>query len=1029
MSYEYARIPLNLGLNIVCGPNGSGKSSILLAISVVLGQSYSERGRKFSDMIRWGEDTARVTLTFDNKVKDGTRPIPSFNTDYLRLSRYLKKDGNYWFQANFKTITKSEVVDILSELGINPDNMLIIMHQHMMMEFGITTAQQKLMMVEEAVGFKKYRENLFDAQDKLTQVLSEEESIANLLKNAEQTLNYWKEEYERYLQREDLLLKRNFLERELAYARLIKHERIMEAWDGRINRKKEEWVKKEREMNETTVLLKELKENLNKLRSKQNESYNALLVLEKDKIRIEDKIETLNEILKNIHNHKKIIHNGFDVQVLLSETDNKDIFLKNLREKKLFETSILENASSKISNRSESIQTLERSLSELQTSAQLLKYEADEQENEKEVLEKFIKDQELKNISLQQKRKRLDQVLTIIDQNEPMLEIWDELVEKIKWEKARKESLEKELDRLIRIIPSTIEIKSMDDPVKLAENVLHRLRSEVKTRKLIGEQIRKINTYSQSLTDEEQRIIVKIRVFENEISLVSKQIREVHLCLDGKRENPQIMCDKCGSKLTPNQWLTHLKEIESKIETTEKQVSTIRIELEEIQDRLTNMRKEQEKLKQGERILEKINPIATQARQLLDDIINSCKILKKYYDKEKGIIKNLADLEVNRSHIGLKQRVKDIQAEVHTLKLEIPRLKKEMSNFEELYIKPQHGRVHKASRAADKYQKIILKMIEIFRLYVIKIWIQNQSANEMKREIEVKVSITQAELEKIEKEIRSITERFQYEREGEVLLAFQKKNIKSEINILKNDLNEAQRELIQLQLLSEKMGIRIDTERSLSDISVDIKVTNAHLTLFKEIPEDVEKIYTNYLNLCNELKEKVIIVSENRGSALIEVEERKKIWRRLLQSLLDEVNPSFQIFLEKIGGTGSVKLVNTEDIETAGLELIVGFKGGKSHVLDSRTQSGGEKSSATMAFLLALQRHIKSPFRAVDEFDVHMDPRNREVISQMLLKEMEQEKESQYLIITPGQIMNVNEEVQVITVQNAMGISEVKVVV
>ncbi len=1029
MSYEYARIPLNLGLNLVCGPNGSGKSSILLAISVVLGQAYTERGRKFSDMIRWGEDTARVTLTFDNKVKDGTRPIPSFDTDYLRLSRYLKKDGNYWFQANFKTITKSEVVDLLSELGINPDNMLIIMHQHMMMEFGVTTAQQKLMMVEEAVGFKKYRENLFDAQDKLTQVLSEEESIANLLKNAEQTLNYWKEEYDRYLQREDLLLKRNYLERELAWARLIKHERIVEAWEGRIDRKKEELSKKDRDMNLTIELLKGWKEKLIKLRFEQSEVYNDLLVLERNKIGIDEKIENLNKILKNIHNHEKIIHNGFDVQVVLSETDNKDVFIKNLREKTLFETSILENIYSKISNRSESIQTLERSLSELQTNAQQFKYEADEQENEKAILEKLIKDQEIKNIVLQQKRNTLSQLLTVINQNESMLEIWDELAEKMKWEEARKESLEKELGRLIMIIPSTIEIKPMDDPMKLAENILHRLQSEIETRKLIGEQIKKINTSAQSLTDEEQRIIVKIRVFENEISLLSKHVREVHFCLDGKREKPQIICDKCGSKLTPNQWLTHLKEIESQIETNEKKVSTIHIELEEIQNRLENMRKEQENLIQGERILEKIKPIATQAKQLLNNLINSYKILKQYYVKEKGISENLTDLEgVNGSHIGLKQRVKEIQTEIHTLKVEIPQLEGEMSNFEGLYIQPQRGRVNKASRAADKYQKIILIMVETFKLYVAKLWIQNQSANEMKREVEVKLSITQAQLEKIEKEISSITEGFQYEREREIVLAFENKNIKSEINILENDLNEAKRELIQLQPLLEKMGTRIDTERSSSDISVDIKVSNAHLTLFKEIPEDVETIYTNYLNLCNELKEKVIIVSENRGSALLEVEERKKIWRRLLQSLLDKVNPSFKVFLEKIGGTGSVKLLNTEDIETAGLELIVGFKGGKPHVLDSRTQSGGEKSSATMAFLLALQRHIRSPFRAVDEFDVHMDPRNRELISQMLLKEMEQEKESQYLVITPGQIVNVNEEVQVITVQNARGISEVKVV-
>jgi DNA repair exonuclease SbcCD ATPase subunit len=39
MSYEYARVQLHRGLNLISGPNGAGKSSILLAISVATGQS------------------------------------------------------------------------------------------------------------------------------------------------------------------------------------------------------------------------------------------------------------------------------------------------------------------------------------------------------------------------------------------------------------------------------------------------------------------------------------------------------------------------------------------------------------------------------------------------------------------------------------------------------------------------------------------------------------------------------------------------------------------------------------------------------------------------------------------------------------------------------------------------------------------------------------------------------------------------------------------------------------------------------
>ena len=45
MSYEYARIPLNQGLNLIVGPNGAGKSSVLLAISVGSGRpTQSGRG-------------------------------------------------------------------------------------------------------------------------------------------------------------------------------------------------------------------------------------------------------------------------------------------------------------------------------------------------------------------------------------------------------------------------------------------------------------------------------------------------------------------------------------------------------------------------------------------------------------------------------------------------------------------------------------------------------------------------------------------------------------------------------------------------------------------------------------------------------------------------------------------------------------------------------------------------------------------------------------------------------------------------
>jgi len=84
---------------------------------------------------------------------------------------------------------------------------------------------------------------------------------------------------------------------------------------------------------------------------------------------------------------------------------------------------------------------------------------------------------------------------------------------------------------------------------------------------------------------------------------------------------------------------------------------------------------------------------------------------------------------------------------------------------------------------------------------------------------------------------------------------------------------------------------------------------------------------------------------------------------------------------------------------------------------------------AVMSFLLALQQHIKSPFRAVDEYDVHMDPRNREAVSRFLVSTAKTSKGSQYLMITPGMLNFVEKDTHVITVQNVGGKSQVREVV
>jgi chromosome segregation protein len=190
------------------------------------------------------------------------------------------------------------------------------------------------------------------------------------------------------------------------------------------------------------------------------------------------------------------------------------------------------------------------------------------------------------------------------------------------------------------------------------------------------------------------------------------------------------------------------------------------------------------------------------------------------------------------------------------------------------------------------------------------------------------------------------------------------------------------------------------------------------------ISEDVEKMYSSYTKVYEDLRQKAAQVAKNREEVNTELDKRLTRWRDVLTRFLEESTGKYNEILATVGAGGGIRLVSSRDIENCGIEILVGFKGNNPTPLDAFTQSGGERSIAMMAFLLALQQHITSPFRAIDEFDVHMDPKNRELVTQLIIASSKNLIQDQYLAITPGQI-NVTNECHVIVVQNIEGSSSV----
>ncbi|MCL5876465.1 MAG: hypothetical protein M1540_01475 [Candidatus Bathyarchaeota archaeon] len=624
MSYEYARVPFKQGVNVIGGPNGAGKSSLLLAISVGLGQTSTERSRKLSDLIRWGQDQARVTLILDNSKQGNRRPESKYNKDQLFLTRVLRRDGKYFFELENRVATKQDIERLLGKFGVDPDNMLIIMHQNMVEQFTVLSNLDKLRMVEEAVGLEPFRNNVVQAKTKLTRILTQEESVGKLLEQAQQTLNYWREQYEKFQEKKQLQLKRRFLDRELAWAEVERREAIVKA----------------------------LQANFNKTQ----------------------------QVLGKIEDER---------QAIIGELDGQQSQQRGLRGE--------------------------------------IKVVFDER------------------LDLERKIAQNQSALSLIEQLLGEAEILESLPDKSQFKLLRTESLREMLD-------------------------------------------------------------------------VSQQ---------------QIQ--KATAQIGANQ---------AKLQT-----------LEESTEKISN-------------------------------------------------------------------------------------------------------------QALDK--RVTLALLDFKRDRAVK------------------------EQENIEKTIK-----------------------------------EAQENLNTALAKAQESGERIAVLKSAGEIQEEMGQTDGHLAALATVSEEIERQYESYSKLYLELKEKAQLVAENREKTLEEVKTRLAAWRTVMEDLLSRVNTEYQRIMSQTLATGEVQLSNPQDIETAGLEIYVGFKGSKPVALDAYTQSGGERTTATMGFLLALQQHVRSPFRAVDEYDIHMDPKNREMIAKVLVA-MIKDAAAQYVVITPSQITFAQQDANVIAVQNLEGKSVVR---
>jgi chromosome segregation protein len=143
-------------------------------------------------------------------------------------------------------------------------------------------------------------------------------------------------------------------------------------------------------------------------------------------------------------------------------------------------------------------------------------------------------------------------------------------------------------------------------------------------------------------------------------------------------------------------------------------------------------------------------------------------------------------------------------------------------------------------------------------------------------------------------------------------------------------------------------------------------------------------------------------MEEEKKSILNFIEEIEREKQEHFMFAYNQICENFSAIFSKLtgGGDGRLELQRPEDPFSGGVDLYIQFPGKPMRLASGA--SGGERSVAAIAYLLAIQRFLKAPFYLFDEIDAHLDDLNTSRLAEVL---KENAVDSQFLMISLKDVM------------------------
>lgn len=987
MTYDQVELHPGPSLNMILGPNGTGKSAIVCCVIVGLAGDVNLTGRGGSpaDFVNKHKDFAVTEIELYNNR--GANFVIYRKITITARSQHKIDHKSEW-KINGKTSLKSDVQQLIRNLNVKVDNLCQFLPQDSVTQFVKMNTFELLHNTLKAAGDSKLVEDhktLVDKTEEIEKINSTLEGLRKSSKENEVNAKRLQAEVELVNQRKKLMEEKKICDQKIHYIKFLEAQQNLQR------------ARKERER--VTRELKSVEESCEPFRLASESHKSKLDSLRQAVNRSEDELKNINSVIQNYNSSidnckvscqeefarfrgKRDQENQRENSMLLKqqELDSYECRLNEIREVDCSrQIRLVEDEIKKISETRKEVQK-ERSAAE-DTIRQCVA-ELDEITREGQQI-RAVK--EKKSNLLRVRFQDAFRVLEWLSKNESKFskKVYPPIMCEInvkdpKYSRIVEHAIPRQ-DMCAFVCQTTDDLKTFTRSIRDALNIRFNV---VLAPDVTVEQFENEASQGPNLSN------LGVKAYLKDLIDAPEPIMR-YLCGNHNFHRTPI-ADSCSE-----QQLKQLLNVSSKFyvgssfyhvtkSRYDQQAMTVSDSVRDAQLLLYSL--DTNRLNQNQLRYEEAQKRRTAAANHNDELLRKDDELKREWQSASERFRDLKVKHDEKKRLAtcvqlardsiekLKNERIDIQAERNRLKQSIDKINSKLvKNLEGL---------------TEAYQQLSdLRSMNMKNLLLMRLASKNHKLADKKYKAAQKdTTRLREELKKMENNVRTF----------KLALCEVRTICEEKIPTFKDDRVDDELEE-KFDKIPENTVAELSDKRENLAMRIERIYTESGNAILKEYEKQKEELNEKLKNI--EASEEELVKLRSECSRI------KETWLPELNEVIKVIDNSYRDFMRKLGYDGQVKLdfnvENPENYALYGIMIMVKYRDDEQLIpLSSTRQSGGERSVATMIYMLALQTKTTVPFRCVDEINQGMDKTNERRVFELLVKTADSSS-SQYFLVSP----------------------------